>query len=69
MTNINLFDAGKYIGIVKSDTTMNDSSLMEILNVTINGKDVDVLHLRDMDYGIIIPKHIANLIDNALEGK
>jgi hypothetical protein len=64
--SIEIFDNGKIVGLVEINTEFGDDSLMELINGTINDKPVTVLHVRDMDYGMVIPEHIAEKLNEQI---
>lgn len=71
--DIMLFDKGEYIGIVRTDKKIKDGAIMEVWTVVIDKSEnlqfqtIDVLHVRDMDYAIVIPDHIAVQIRNVCD--
>lgn len=68
-SEIMIFDAGKYVCLIKTESHFKDGSVMEILNVTLpDGKNVELLHVQDMEYGIIIPDNVGQHIRNIVDG-
>ena len=62
-----VFDAGECVGQVEIEDPCSDHAnvmVMAIIKATINGKELDVLYILDMDYGIVIPEHVAKTIYN-----
>jgi len=55
-----IFDHGEQVGFEKIESNVKGDIVTEVVKADINGQEVDVLHLLDMDYGIIIPAHIAD---------
>jgi hypothetical protein len=63
--DILVFDAGDFVGKVEiEDPDSDNSNIMAIVKANLDGKEVDVLYILDMDYGIVIPEHIAKTIYN-----
>jgi len=55
---------GKELGIVSNDIGDGEEALINLIEVSMEempGKEtvLDVLYIQDMNYGIVIPKHIA----------
>lgn len=57
---IEIFDGHNMIGVVETDNEFPGESVIELIDATIKGEKVVILHLMDMDYGMIIPNHIAD---------
>lgn len=54
-----LFDIGKQIGTVNMESKVKEGALIEITRVIIDNKYATILHLLGLNYGIVIPDHIA----------
>jgi len=62
-----VFDAGKCVGELEIEERSSDhANVMAIVKANINGKEIDVLYILDMDYGIVIPEHVAKTIYNLI---
>jgi len=64
---IPIYDKGKLICSVVTDIDHSKDSMMCLLTVNYKSKKYDVLHILDMDYGIIIPNHIAVKMNKILD--
>jgi len=67
---IPIFDNGEFKDHIETDVDLQDGALMELITARdlTNDKDITILHVRDMEYGIIIPEHIAREIEDACDG-
>lgn len=59
---IEIYDGESKIGFVETESEFPNESVFELIDVTIKEKKVVIFHILDMDYGIIIPTHIAETI-------
>ena len=62
---------GKELGIVSNDIGDGEEALINLIEVSMEempGKDtvLDVLYIQDMNYGVVIPKHIAKRLSDLL---
>jgi hypothetical protein len=68
-----IFDKGEQVGIEKIDSIIEKEDVqMEVLKAFVKGEEVDVLHVKDLDYGIVIPRHVADRLRelvNDINGK
>jgi len=62
-----IYEAGKLIGQTETDSIFKNDAVAELIKVTIEGKQVTVLHVKDMNYGIIIPDHVATIMYDVCE--
>jgi hypothetical protein len=63
-----IFDKGEQVGFEKIDSIAPENDSIEVVKAFINLEYIDVLYVRDMDYGIVIPKHIADKIRGTTNG-
>lgn len=63
---IEIYDDSNMIGLVETKNEFPDDSVIELIDVTIIDKKATVMHILDMDYGIIIPDHIAEEIHKTI---
>jgi hypothetical protein len=65
---IQVFDHGKEICLLhREELDPQDDAIMQLLSVNIDGEDIDVLYFFDMDYGIVVDKHTADVINGKID--
>jgi hypothetical protein len=64
---IDIYDAGEKLGVVKTESNFKGEAVMELINGSFGVEQVKILHVRDMNYGIIIPNHIAKVMIDVCE--
>ncbi|MFA6661459.1 MAG: hypothetical protein WCS56_00330 [Bacilli bacterium] len=67
-----VFDKGKYVCTVEEDITFEDGSMVQLASAIldeglISVRIIDILYVRDMDYGIIIPMHVAHEMNTKID--
>lgn len=65
-TGLLIFDKGEKIGAIRANHHLREGAIMEVLKVQFDDRYVQVLHLLDMDYGMVIPEDIATLLCDSL---
>jgi hypothetical protein len=61
-----IFDEGKKVGTILLETNYSNRGVMSVIECNFDGEELDILHILDMSYGIVIPKHIADIIRNTV---
>jgi len=68
-----LDENGKELGVVSNDLGEQEEALVNLIEVSMDempegkGQVLDVLYIQDMNYGIVIPKHIAKKLSALLD--
>jgi hypothetical protein len=62
-----IFDKGEKICSVMDCESHPQDTLMCLLSIDYEGEKLDVLQILDMDYAIVIPRHVALRLDGVLE--
>jgi hypothetical protein len=61
-----IYDKGKLLGSVEDNEDIPQDTILCLFDTTLNGKHLEVLHVLDMDYGIVMPAHIAKKMNAIL---
>ena len=62
---IDIFDGEKMIGSVEVEIDFPNSSVIQLIDVTVNDKKTTIMYIKGMNYGIIIPEHISEKMKEA----
>ena len=70
--DIMVYESQKYVCTIREDVDLGDGSMLQLLTAVLNeglmgGRIIDILYVKDMDYGIVIPKHIADEMNAKVE--
>lgn len=70
--DIMIFDKGKYICTIREDIDFSNGEMVQLLSTVINAELIereliDILYVKDMDYGIVIPRYIADEMNGKIE--
>jgi len=62
--DILLFNTGKCLGMIKIEFDFDNECLMQLIDVIIDGENLNAMLFKDMDYAIVIPEHTASEMKN-----
>jgi hypothetical protein len=66
--DLKIFNGEEFLGSIKLETNIKEGAIMEIIQAhPIGGEQLDVLRVKDMDYGIVIPTHIASIMNTVVD--
>lgn len=66
--DIMVFKKDKFICWIRADIIPKEYAIMQLIEVTIDGKNIHVLYFFDMDYGIVVPAKVAQQVHDVVDG-